>query len=105
MADIKPLSIAIDRAELLQLLETRLSTAPETFDQVFRLFFDENAPLKADTLLDYLVVVSDGEAPRTNNVVGFRVRDTDEFVSAIGALYAENFVSISHTSSPAVAHP
>jgi hypothetical protein len=74
---------------LLRLLESRIAASPQTLDKIFRLFFDENAPCDPGSLFDYVFVIPDRETRRTDDLVGFTLRDPNEFISAISALYAE----------------
>lgn len=91
------LKIAVDQAEVLRILEASVTAAPETLDHVFHLFFADDAPYEQAALVDYLFVIPASPAGRADDRVGLVVRDTNEFVSIISALYAEEIVGRSHS--------
>jgi len=99
-----PLLLRIDSEEANHLLRSLLAACPgETVYQVSRPFIDRDAPYQPSTLFDHAFIVTPSLAGGTqHSVVGFRLRDTDEFVLAISALYAEKFVSSRHTEAPPV---
>lgn len=98
MSDRNQLSGAIDEDEANELLRSLLSTCPvETINQVARLFIDGDAPYQASALFNHAFVISERQTCGTiDSVVGFRLRDADEFAMAIRALYLEKFISHSH---------
>jgi hypothetical protein len=81
-----PLVAAIDPKEALALLKQAVAAFPELGDEILGFIGEEYTAAKAAALFDYIFVIANTEASRTDHpVVGYRLRNADERLLARAA--------------------